>query len=177
VFKNKGFLYGLGLGLILGASLLQLMNFAVIKGKGIDNTVSTASPMPSATVKPSATPIASLRSPQPSAVNRPNSPNTATPAAPTSVKPEVNKTDVPATPKPAGSAVVSSKVDVIIEEGMNSSQVADLLFNKGVITDRTVFDDALGHLKLDRTIHYGTYTFNPNENIPDIINKITWQKR
>jgi hypothetical protein len=176
VFNNKGFLYGLGLGLILGASLLQLMSFAVIKSKGISEQVLIASPTSSAAIKPISTPSASVNSPKVSVAVTPDSPNASTPATHTSVKPEVNKTDAPSTPKPAGAPEGSSKVEVIIEEGMNSSQVAALLFNKGIITDRMAFDDALGHLKLDRTIHYGTYTFALNENSPDIINKITWQK-
>jgi hypothetical protein len=171
VFRNKGFLYGLGLGLILGASLLQLMNFAVVTGKSISSNVITASPTiaptslseapmrPATTVKPTET----TNNP-----DKPSSPITSTTA--------ITKTEKPTSPTPVSNRADSSGIIVLIEKGMTSSEVANLLFSKGIISDHKAFDDSLGNLKLDRIIRVGTYTFLPNEKDEDIINKITIHK-
>jgi hypothetical protein len=172
VFKNKGFLYGLGLGLILGACLLQLMNFAVIKGKDLSNDTTQASPTPSASlipiVKPTTEPVVSVKPVE--SINRPSSPTLSTP--------NVSKTVEPSMPAASATSPKDSiKTTVVINEGMDSSQVADLFLSKAVITDREAFEGALNRLKLDRIIHYGTYTFNPKESIQEIINTITTVKK
>jgi hypothetical protein len=168
VLKNKGFLYGLGLGLILGASLLQLMNFAVFGNRTITNDLPTASPSPSSSPSPSASPISS---PAPVKTIKPTE-TTANPS-----KPDVPSASVPTATKavePSVPAVAEPVNNVItIEKGMTSSEVADLFYNKGIIPDRKSFDDALSELKLDRVIRAGTYTFLPKEKNSEIIDKIT----
>jgi hypothetical protein len=178
VFKNKGFLYGLGLGLILGASLLQLMNFSGIVNKPIANETQSASP----SISPSIEPIASL---EPFVTGKPIKPTETTdiPDAPSSTPtsisvatPAVSKTEEPATPTPAATIAITSGTTVLIENGMTSSEVSSLLFDKGVISDQKAFDNALSQLKLDRIIRIGTFTFLPDEKDEDIINKITIRK-
>jgi hypothetical protein len=178
VFKNKGFLYGLGLGLILGASLLQLMNFSVLDNKTIVNETQSASP----SISPSIEPIASL---EPFATVKPIKPTetTAIPEAPSSTPksvpvatPAVSKTEEPATPTPAATIAAVSGTSVLIENGMTSSEVSSLLFKKGIIADQKAFDSALSQLKLDRIIRIGTFNFLPDETDEDIINKITMRK-
>jgi hypothetical protein len=171
VFKNKGFLYGLGLGLILGASLLQLMNFAVLSGNSISNNAVTTSPTiaPTSLSETSKGSISTVK-PTVTAYNpdKPNPPITSTPA--------ITKTEKPASPTSVSNIADSSGIIVLIEKGMSSSEVTNLLFSKGIISERKAFDNALGQLKLDRTIRAGTYTFSPNEKDENIINKITIHK-
>jgi hypothetical protein len=190
VFKNKGFLYGLGLGLILGASLLQLMNFAVLEDKTISNGIpspspsSSISPSPvqSPTTKESIEPIKTTKPtqtveqpelPAPSVAHTPKAAITDEPVVST---PAVTKIEKPVEPTPIAAPADPSAIGIIIEKGMTSSEVASLLFNKGIISDRKAFDDSLSHLKLDRIIRIGTFTFLPNEKDSDIINKITTHK-
>jgi cytoskeletal protein RodZ len=174
VFKNKGFLYGLGLGLILGASLLQLMNFAVIDNKPISQETQTSSP----SISPSSTPLASL---EPFATVKATKPTETTnnPDAPSSTNvstPAITKTEIPAAPTPVATLTNPAGTTVLIVNGMTSSEVSSLLFDKGVITDQKAFDKELSQLKLTRIVRIGTYSFLPNENVEDIINKITTRK-
>ena len=171
MFKNKGFLYGLGLGLILGASLLQLMNFAVLDNKTLINETPTSSP----SILPSIVPVETVKSISTvkpiSSANAPETPS-STPVT----SPVITKTDEPNPPTPVASMADPSVKIVLIETGMSSAEVASLLFNKGIITDQKAFDNSLNHLKLDRIIRVGSYTFLPNEKDEDIINKITTKK-
>jgi hypothetical protein len=174
VFKNKGFLYGLGVGLILGASLLQLMNFAVIGNKTISSETQTSSPSISPATVPLASkePIATIKAAKPAeTTNTPDKPT----SAPVST-PVIAKTEEPASPTPVAALADPAGSTIRIESGMTSSEVAGLLFDKGIITDQKAFDNALSHLKLDRIIRVGSFTFLPGEKDEDIINKITTRK-
>jgi outer membrane biosynthesis protein TonB len=189
VFKNKGFLYGLGIGLILGACLLQLMNFAVLDNKTISNGISSPSPSSSispspvqspttkATVEPIKTtkPTQTVKQPELPTTSVVPSPKVTKTAEPVVSTPKVTKTETPVEPTPIVAANPSA-IEIIIERGMTSSEVASLLFNKGIISDEKAFDDSLSHLKLDRIIRIGTFVFLPNEKDSDIINKITTHK-
>ncbi len=174
MFKNKGFLYGLGLGLIIGATLLQLMNFAVLEDETIQDTTETASP----SISPSPTPFASIEPVAPVQSTKPtktaNAP--ALPSATPVSTPLISEVEEPSTPSPA--AVIDAPTDktIVIENGMTSSQVSRLLFNEGIIKDEKAFDNSLSHLKLDRIIRVGSFTFLPEESVDDIINKITTRK-
>jgi hypothetical protein len=174
VFKNKGFLYGLGLGLILGASLLQLMNFAVLDNKELTNDIQSSSP----SISPSLEPVISVK---PITTVKPieTASTPETPSTSAIVTPVITKTEEPASPSPAATMAIAKQPSgkiVLIEKGMTSSDVASLLFNKGIIADQKSFDASLGELKLDRIIRIGSYTFLPNEKDADIINKITTHK-
>jgi len=170
VFKNKGFLYGLGLGLILGASLLYLMNIALIKTNNLTDDLPAipSTPQATETVKPTPTvaPFKAIATLVPVATT--NAPATALPVK--SVKPSTPVT-------PDASADVPTNINVIINEGMNSSDVAELLFDKGVILDLNGFEKLLDKLKLDRVIHYGSYTFSADQNMDEVINQITTLKK
>jgi hypothetical protein len=174
VFKNKGFIYGLGVGLIIGASLLQLMNFAVMDDKTLSNESQSASPSisPYTDPLPSLAPISSTKAAKPAETARtPDKPS----ASPIST-PEITKTEEPVKPAPVATVADPNVNSILIESGMTSSEVAGMLFDKGIITDEKVFDNALSHLKLDRIIRVGTFTFLPNEKDEDIINQITTRK-
>ena len=175
MFKNKGFLYGLGLGLILGASLLQLMNFAVLDNKTLINETQTSSPSISPSILTSIVPVETAK---PISTVKPISTANApeTPSSTPVTSPVITKTDEPTPPTPVASMADPSAKIVLIETGMSSAEVASLLFNKGIITDQKAFDNSLNHLKLDRIIRIGSYTFLPNEKDEDIINKITTKK-
>jgi hypothetical protein len=174
VFKNKGFLYGLGVGLILGASLLQLMNFAAIDHITISNETQNLSP----SILPSTTPLTSIK---PIATVKPAAPTKTTkapdpPSSTTVSTPVITRTEKPTVPTPVATLADPSGITVLIQNGMTSSEVANLLFNKGIILDKKAFDDALSQLKLDRIIRIGSFTFLPNEKDEIIINKITRRK-
>jgi hypothetical protein len=174
VFKNKGFLYGLGLGLILGASLLQLMNFAVIDDKTLTNETQTSSPSitPSTAPLASIAPIATVKATKPTeTTNNPDAPSSTTVSTPA-----ITKTEIPTTPKPVAAVTNPSDTTVLIVKGMTSSEVSSLLFDKGIITDQKAFDKELSQLKLTRIIRIGNYRFLPDEKVEDIINKITTRK-
>ncbi|MEX2462234.1 MAG: hypothetical protein WD469_13220 [Paenibacillaceae bacterium] len=171
MFKNKGFLYGLGLGLILGAGLLQLMNFAVLDDKTNSNVVASLPP----SISPSKKPVASIR-PVETVKQAETAITPQTPSSTAVATPVIAKTGKPATPTPVATMVNPVGKLVIIENGMTSAEVANLLFSEGIIADQKAFDDALSHLKLDRIIRIGTYTFLPAEKDEDIINRITTHK-
>lgn len=161
MFKNKGFLYGLGLGLIVGASLLQLMSLVV-------HTSSAALPAQN-TGAPTIAPLQAVSFPPAASIKPAKSAAIAPPATASPVN-----VDTPQSPE--APTVSPALYTVEIKKGMNSYDVSNLLFGQGIIVDKVAFETALDNRKLDRVIQYGTYRFYPKENVAQIINAITAKK-
>lgn len=74
----------------------------------------------------------------------------------------------------AGAAPAGPKqVTVFITAGMTAGQVVDYLYRSGVIVDRVALETAIGQRKLTDKIRSGLYTFNLNENMEDVLAKLT----
>jgi hypothetical protein len=166
------------------------MNFAVLGDKTISNGIPSPSPSSSISPTPDQSPttkvtIKPIKTTKPTqTVEQPELPTTSIVPAPEATKtdelavstPKVTKIERPVKPTPIAALADPSANEIIIETGMTSSEVASLLFNKGIISDYKAFDESLSHLKLDRIIRIGTFVFLPNEKDSDIINKITTHK-
>lgn len=62
---------------------------------------------------------------------------------------------------------------VEIKSGDSSEKVADMLLEKGLITDRETFADILAEEKLETKIMVGRYSFEKGTGVDEIIRKIT----
>ena len=64
-------------------------------------------------------------------------------------------------------------VNLVIPKGASGSEVAALLFERGLIDNEWDFEKRLMDLKLDRKIIYGVYSIHEEEDIDSIIERIT----
>lgn len=64
-------------------------------------------------------------------------------------------------------------IAVEIKSGDSSEKVADMLLEKGLITDRKPFTDMLAEKKLETKIMVGRYSFAEGTGVDEIIRKIT----
>lgn len=80
-------------------------------------------------------------------------------------------------PQPADGAVepkdAKRTVNLVIPEGASGSEVAVLLFERGLIDSERDFKRRLMDLKLDRRIIYGVYSIPEDDGIDSIIERIT----
>ena len=200
MIKNRFFMLGLGIGLIAGALLLQLM----IAGRAVPLTkeelirqaaslnlsvvdpaeaAATATPSPEEAAKaqasgaPAATPASTPAVPPkpastPSAAATPGKPSA--PAQPQSTASSVTKS--PATPE-APAAPVNGVISVKIPTGITLAQTADLLAEAGVIEDKDKFLQTANSRKVNTIIQYGNYSFTEGESINSIIDKLITVKK
>ena len=169
MFKNRLFLYGLGLGLIAGAVMLQLM----FKVDEMDRLPTVGQLQDQADklnykVVPKEQPVFSDKEieaiKQKAAEEERNklAKQTAAPAA------------APSTAPPA-QAVAKTVKTVYISERMDASQVADMLVKAGVLPDTTGLVSSLDQKKLTTRIRPGSYSFEDQPSVDDVIVKITIQ--
>ncbi|MEK4042200.1 hypothetical protein NSU18_00955 [Paenibacillus sp. FSL H8-0048] len=198
--KNRFFMLGLGIGLIAGALLLQLMiagrtapltkEELIRQAAGLNLTVvdpaeaaATATPSPEegarakASGEPAATPASTPGVPPkpaaaPSAAATPGKPSA--PAQPQSTAAPVTK--APATPE-APVAAVDGVISLKIPTGITLSQTADLLAEAGVIEDKNKFLQTANGRKVNTIIQYGSYSFTKGESINSIIDKLITVKK
>ncbi|ETT53694.1 hypothetical protein MKZ07_09645 [Paenibacillus sp. FSL P4-0338] len=200
MIKNRFFMLGLGIGLIAGALLLQLM----IAGRALPLTkeelirqaasmnltivdpaeaAATATPSPEKAAEaktsgaPAATPASTPVVPPkpaaaPSVAATPGKPSA--PAQPQSTASPVTKT--PVTPE-APVAVVDGVISLKIPTGITLAQTADLLAEAGVIEDKNKFLQTADSRKVNTIIQYGSYSFNKGESINSIIDKLITVKK
>ncbi|MGI6698008.1 MAG: endolytic transglycosylase MltG [Clostridiales bacterium] len=80
-------------------------------------------------------------------------------------------------PQPSGEAVepieAKKTINLVIPEGASGSEVAALLFEKGLIDNERDFKKRLMDLKLDRRIICGAYSIPEAEDMDSIIERIT----
>lgn len=170
MWRNRSFLKGLGIGFIVGAILLQLMITVQETDKRIQESALQPSPAgqkadPAADVKGIKDKAAAL----------------GLQVFDKDVK-VYNQSEVDELVKKAADAALQQqeaapsappKVTVFIYADMTASNVADYLNRSGVIADRAAFEKELLQNRLASKIRSDLYTFNLNENIHDVIAKIT----
>ncbi|MEK4851612.1 hypothetical protein NST04_17330 [Paenibacillus sp. FSL H7-0756] len=206
MMKNRFFMLGLGIGLIAGALLLQLMiagraapltkEELIRQAASLNLTVldpaeaaATATPSPEkaaeteASGAPAATPVTPVTPastpvvpPKPAAV--PNA--AATPGKP-SAPAQPQSTAAPVTKAPAKPeapvAAVDGAITLKIPTGITLAQTADLLAEAGVIEDKNKFLKTANSRKVNTIIQYGSYNFTKGESINSIIDKLITVKK
>lgn len=197
MIKNRNFIFGLGIGLILGAVLLQLM---ILGERSMTSLQPQDEPMTREQVEQEAKALnlkvvddaeelmteqewkekikkdsgnmngTSVVPPSKADVTeKPDSPQTPE-------KPEKNTTNTktpvvkePSTPK----STAPAQIRYVITKGSNLSNVADGLEQVGVITDKQAFIKAATVKKINQNIQTGTFTFIAGEDYDSIIKKIS----
>jgi hypothetical protein len=175
VFKNKFFLYGLGLGLIAGAVLLQLM-FKVdeMEGRTLDAGQSASALeqlqaqadklnykiVPKAQTIYSDKDIETLKQKAAEEERNKIAKQTASPSVPG------------ASPSQPAAKTVRT---VYISERMDASQVADMFVKANLLPDTSGLVASLYQKKLTTRIRAGSYSFEDQPTVDDIIAQITIQ--
>ncbi|OAB41364.1 hypothetical protein PGLA_16280 [Paenibacillus glacialis] len=194
--KNRSFMSGLGIGLIIGAILLQLM----IMGEGQDSPISdqsavltreqieenakaldlkvTESSDESTKDKGKSTEVPTKAIPatepvQPSSPAQPVKKNESDSSSVQSTK--VQSTLPTKTPVAPSKTDDAQAVAYKIKKGSNLKSVAEDLEKIGVIASSHQFIKQAADQKINRKIRDGSYTFYKGEDIESIISKIRIQ--
>ncbi|WNQ13760.1 hypothetical protein MJA45_12305 [Paenibacillus aurantius] len=155
MLKNRSLLKGLGIGLMVGAFLVQLMNGAA----AIESRTALNNPEPSYDVETLKTKAA-----EKGLVVESRKDWEALNAA----AKKAEQTPAPTT-APAPSAPERT---IFLYKDMSFSQVEEYLFVSGVIQDRLAFQQKIAAGKLENRIQAGLYTFKVNSSIEEVIAKI-----
>ena len=183
MFRDRLFLTGLGIGLIAGALLLQLMNVALDAREAVqmsnpedgDGTVQQA-------LETSPTPGISASVQDDESGNKPEQ----TSPAPTAILPVVTKSAEPApnvssaipeTTSNTYEGQVDSGISVSVYGGMSSEEVVGQLARAGVISDQQALLEAIYAYKVQTKIRTGTYIIPKDAEHSEIIAIITKQKQ
>jgi hypothetical protein len=175
VFKNRTLLMGLGIGLMTGAILLQMVNFANQLG-----SPQAAVPQPSESWT-----TEQLRD---AASNKGFIilAKDETWYSKQQLEDAVNKavTDAEAQWQANASTDASSGTSeedgftkgIYIKPRMDASQIAKQLKEFGIIDNSDTFIDSLSQQKLNTKVHFGYFEFPPNASMQDVILAITRQQ-
>lgn len=200
MIKNRSLMIGIGIGIIIGAVLLQLFNI----GKGqtmLDGTQLTSDQIKEAAqaqnmqVYDSTEKVYSsdewkqLQQEQQqeeaakkaaatkSEAKEPTSEQPTTPAEPnTPQSTETQSTTSSTTPKtttPTTPEQPATPTTFKITSGEMLNDVAYNLKNKGIISSQKEFVNRVSAIKANTKLQIGTYTLNTGEDLDSIINKIT----
>lgn len=196
MIRNRHFMTGIGIGLILGALLLQVMLIgqgqtgklqtreqieqaaAFLDLKVIDNDQELLTEEEWEAQKSEehgdgdqSTEPKTPESPDPPAI--PSTPDSVNPSEPeASDRPDpagVHDTTAPTSPQEPSTASVEYK----IASGSTLSQVADGLLQAGVISDKEAFLKEAQAKKINYKVRAGTFTFELGEKYDSIISKIS----
>lgn len=166
MWKNKLFLKGLGIGLITAAILLQLMLTVKQADQGITKLPAQAQAesigLDTETIKKKAEAAGLKVYEKDTKIYTQEQLDDAVRKAADTAKPPETAREAP-----------GKQVTVYIYQGMTAVNVADYFFQSGVISNRDAFQNGLLKGKLEGKIRNGSYTFNLNENIEDVIHKLT----
>lgn len=200
MIKNRSFMTGLGIGLLLGALLLQLM----IVGQGKESGSNTAAPLKLSKEQLQQQAdamnlqvfgpedklmtedewkqqmVEQSAKPQGSGTNSPEAGSPAVspekPGQPTTPG-AVDKQSPPGEPAAKNPKSPTSPpiqtIELQITKGSNLEDVAGKLKKAGVISDSGAFIQKGRSQKMSTKIQTGKYTFTPGEDLNSIINKIT----
>ncbi|MGM1045258.1 MAG: hypothetical protein ACQEXX_03855 [Bacillota bacterium] len=197
MIKNRVFMLGLGIGLVVGAVLLQLMLMgerAMSSSQPQDKQwtqeqIEEAAKAMDMKVVNSSEELMTEEQWKEKMKNE-SGKMTGTAVKPPSKATETKQADSPQTPEkpgdvkkdPAAPAVKdptspkepdSTKIRYVISGGSNLSDVANGLQKAGVIEDKQAFIDEATAQKINKFIQRGTYTFTAGEELDSIIQKIT----
>ncbi|KIL39220.1 hypothetical protein SD70_21340 [Gordoniibacillus kamchatkensis] len=151
MFKNRAMLSGVGIGLIAGAILLQVM--LVAKGTG-------AAPMPAGKAAPEDMDPKQLKEVAQKYYQVYDKNEKLFTQADVDKKVQ---DALKAQPNPNAGAA-GKKVAVYVSPGLIATQVAELLYRSGVVADRNAFEKMLNEQRLTDKIQVGYHVF---EGTPD----------
>jgi len=172
--KDKRFLTGLGLGLIIGTVLLQLMNIANL---GSDNTLLSNRDEDKGFTQQEVNEMirTALEKAQINTEKVPEASPDVIPVADLDINSESNNqtqsaveqeiSDNTETPNP--------QYSITIKPGMSSDQAAEALFEAMLIEDKTLFIKELSHRKLANKIQVGTFLFKKLPTLNELIERLT----
>lgn len=165
MFKNRLFLNGLGIGLIIGALLLQLMNAVPSAGKEADSPQQSGN----------ATPLMDLNEIKSRAgelglriIEKDQKVYTQA---------ELNNQVEKSKQEAIQSASPHTRWAFAISGGMSSSQIADMLLSLQIIEDQNAFEEELKSQSLESKIRAGIYIFDEKPPLIELIHRITGDLR
>lgn len=170
MLKNKSLLYGLGTGMILGAILLQLMNAVVPSGSAASKQPATGQApeeMDRVRLKEVASTYFNVYDKSQKLYDQPQ----VDAMIAQKLKEEKDKQ---AATQPQ-SAAPDKETYIYVSKGMTAAQVADLLQQSGVITDRTAFVDTMKQKQLNDKIISGLHVFKGPLELTEVIANLTTQ--
>jgi hypothetical protein len=163
MLKNRAYMSGLGLGLIVGAILLQLMLAANAGGK---NPI----PAPSGTAAPDEMDPKQLKD----AASKyyqlfDKNVKVYTQAEVDAKVQEALKSQ----PQGGMGGTAGKQIAVYISQGLIASQVAELLYRSGVIADRNAFEKLLNDQQITNKIQVGYHVFEGTTDPQEVIKVLT----
>ncbi|SFL45724.1 hypothetical protein SAMN03159341_106155 [Paenibacillus sp. 1_12] len=168
MLTNKSMLYGLGIGLIIGASLLQLMNAARPAAVKSDLLKSTAiSELDHDQLKESASKYFQVFEIDQKMISQ----SQADALVQQKVKEEKDKQPVVQPPAPVNQVV--KETYIYVSPGLNAGNVGDLLVTSGVISDRKAFEDMMYQQQLNEKIVSGVHVFKGPVELARVVSNIT----
>jgi len=166
MLKNRSLLFGLGLGLIAGALLLQVMNIAVSpqQANGLE-----LQELDKQKLKEAASKYFQVNELDQKLYNQAQ----ADALVQQKLKEEKEKQAANA---PAQAAKEPAKETYIfISKGLTAGNVADLLQQSGVISDRKAFEDAMYKQQLNDKIVAGVHVFKDPQDLTQVLTNLTSQ--
>jgi predicted TIM-barrel enzyme len=168
MLTNKSLLYGLGIGLIIGASLLQLMNVAKPSAVKTDLMKgATISEMDRVQLKEAASKYFQVFDNDQKMLSQ----TQVDALVLQKVKEEKDKQ--PAEQPPAPVKEVVKETYIFVSSGLNAGNVGDLLVTSGVITDRKAFEDMMYQQQLNEKIVSGVHVFKGPMELARVVSNIT----
>jgi alanyl-tRNA synthetase len=157
-------LYGLGTGLVIGSILVQLMNQAAqVAPKATDSLANPSiEQMDAMQVKEAAYKYYQVYPKEEKLYNQ------AQVDALVQQKIAEEKTKLEQTFQTS-----AKKTYIYISSGLSSSQVAEMLYQSGLIIDRKAFEDAMRQQQLNYKIQAGVHVFEGQPDMDQIISNIT----
>ncbi|KPV60649.1 hypothetical protein QJ48_03695 [Paenibacillus sp. A3] len=169
MLKNKSLLYGLGIGLILGAILLQLMN-------AVAPSSSAASKQPAAGQAPEEMDRVRLKEVASTYFNVYDKSQKLydQPQVDALIAQKLKEERDKQAAQPQ-SAAPDKETYIYVSKGMTAAQVADLLQQSGVIADRNAFVDTMKQKQMNDKIISGLHVFKGPLELTQVIANLTTQ--
>lgn len=165
MLNNRTLLIGIGLGIIVGAILMQLMLYVDKQDQSFasqNNINSETSPLTKATLLSEAARLEFQVHPKDEKLFTQKD---------LDAKLKVAAASKPVAPKPEQPA--QTEIKLYIHKGMDSASLAAILTEIGVIDDADAFVELMTIKKANRKIQAGLFTFKGKETPQDVIRIIT----
>jgi len=161
---NQSLLYGLGSGLIAGAVLLQLMN-AVAPGNKPSPSQELAAPVPEAMSKDQIKEAAAVYFNVYEKNEKVYTQSETDALIAQRVQEEKSKAPAPAEPQ--------NEIYIFVAPGFGVTQVSDMLYQSGVITDKKSFEDEMVNKQLAAKIVAGVHVFKGPQTLEQVTTGLT----
>jgi hypothetical protein len=171
VYNNKSLIVGLGIGLIVGATLLYMMNTVVQAGKKtpLMPSAQTVDTLTEKQIKDLAEPYFQLFPKNEKMYSKAE----VDTLVKQKVTEELAKAPQAAPVQPKPEPAPAKKTYLYIYNGSNASQVSEMLYQAGLIVDRKQFEDELTKSQLAGKIRYGIHVFEDQPDLNAIITNLT----